>query len=199
MSLPPTGTIDRRELLSHLFPEPNQWLMISALAGASKDAAALTDDGPNLYTMAGTMGAAVPMGLGVALSAPGRNVAVINGDGEMLMGLGSLVTVAAAAPANLTIVCEDNGMHGETGRQTGHTVATANLEALAMGAGISSTLTISEPDEIIQGRRFIQEAPGPKFLLARVLPTPPTDYKRDFDMAACRIRFKDAYNGNRRS
>jgi len=193
MSLPPAGNIDRRDLLPQLFPNPDDWLFVSALAGASRDAAALTDDGPNLYTMAGAMGAAVPMGLGLALSAPDRNVAVINGDGEMLMGLGALVTVAAAAPSNLTIICEDNGMHGETGRQTGHTVSTANLEDLAKGTGFSSTMTITQPDEIVDATKFISDAPGPKFLLARVLPTPPADYKRDFDMAACRIRFKDAF------
>jgi len=139
------GNIDRRELLPQLFPQPEEWLFVSGLAGAAKDAAALTNDGANIYTMAGTMGAAVPMGLGVALSAPDHQVAVISGDGEMLMGIGSLVTVASAKPQNLTIVCEDNAMHGETGRQTGHTAATANLEAIAQGAGISSTLTVSEP------------------------------------------------------
>jgi phosphonopyruvate decarboxylase len=189
----PLGKIDRRELLPPLFPDADAWLFVSGLAGASRDAAALTGDGPNLYTMAGTMGAAVPMGLGVALSAPDRRVAVINGDGEMLMGIGSLVTVATAAPQNLTIVCEDNSMHGETGGQTGHTAGTANLEAIARGCGISSTMTISETDQIADAAVFIAEAPGPRFLLVRVLPTPPCAYKRNMDMAACRVRFRQAF------
>jgi len=193
MADPRPGTIDRRDLLPHLFPDPGDWLFVSGLAGASRDAAALTGDGSNLYTMAGTMGAAVPMGLGIALSAPDRKVAVINGDGEMLMGLGSLVTVAAATPRNLTIVCEDNAMHGETGGQKGHTAGVTDLEAIARGAGISSALTISEPGEVADAAAFIAEASGPRFLLARVLPTPPCDYKRDMDMAACRVRFRDAY------
>lgn len=120
-------------------------------------------------------------------------MAVINGDGEMLMGLGSLVTVAAATPRNLTIVCEDNAMHGETGGQKGHTAGVTDLEAIARGAGISSALTISEPGEVADAAAFIAEASGPRFLLARVLPTPPCDYKRDMDMAACRVRFRDAY------
>lgn len=193
MPLSPIGNIDRRDLLPQLFPNPDDWLFASALAGSSRDAAALTDDGDNLYSMAGAMGAAVPMGLGMALSAPERNIAVINGDGEMLMGIGSLVTVASAAPDNLTIVCEDNGMHGETGRQNGHTSATANLETMAQGAGISSALTISEPQQIADGLAFINEAPGPRFLLVRVLPTLPAEYKRSFDMAACRVRFRQAF------
>jgi len=186
----PPANIDRRELLNRLFPVPEEWLFVSGLAGASRDAAALTGDGANLYTMAGTMGASVPMGLGIALSAPDNNVAVINGDGEMLMGIGALVTVAAARPQNLTIVCQDNSMHGETGGQTGHTAGTANLETIAQGSGISSTLTISEPDQITDAAAFIAEAPGPRFLLVRVLPTPPSDFKRNMDMAACRVRFR---------
>ncbi len=189
----PTGTIDRRDLLPQLFPKPEEWLFVSGLAGASRDAAALTHDGANLYSMAGAMGAAVPMGLGMALSAPGHKVAVITGDGEMLMGVGSLVTVAAARPQNLTIVCQDNAMHGETGRQTGHTAGTANLEAIAQGSGIASTLTISETDQIADAAAFITQAPGPRFLVVRVLPTPPCDFKRDLDMAACRVRFRQAF------
>ena len=114
MSQMPKANIDRRKLLPQLFLNAETWLLISGLAGASRDAAALTDDGPNLFSMAGTMGAAVPMGLGVALSAPEQKIAVINGDGEMLMGIGSLATVASARPANLTVVCLDNSMHGET-------------------------------------------------------------------------------------
>jgi len=193
MANPRPGNIDRRDLLPRLFPNPGDWLFVSGLAGASRDAAALTDDGNNLFTMAGAMGAAVPMGLGIALSAPESKVAVINGDGEMLMGLGSLVTAAAANPRNLTIVCEDNAMHGETGGQKGHTAGLADLEAMARGAGISSTMTISEVDQIADAAAFIAEAPGPRFLVARVLPTPPCDYKRDMDLAACRIRFRDAF------
>jgi len=193
MAISPTGNIDRRALLPQLFPRPDDWLFVSGLAGASRDAAALTDDGANLYTMAGTMGAAIPMGLGMALSAPDRAVAVITGDGELLMGMGALVTVAAAQPANLTIVCQDNAMHGETGRQTGHTASTANLEAIAQGSGIAATLTISEPDQIAAAAAFIAAAPGPRFVLARVLATPPSDFKRDLDPAACRVRFRQHF------
>jgi len=193
MAAVPMGQIDRRILLPQLFPHPDDWLFVSGLAGASRDAAALTNDGANLFTMGGTMGAAVPMGLGMALSAPDRKVAVITGDGELLMGIGALVTVAAASPANLTIVCEDNAMHGETGRQAGHTAGLANLDAIAQGAGLATTLTISDSAQISQAAAFIAEAPGPRLLIARVLPTPPCDFKRDLDPAACRVRFRTRF------
>jgi thiamine pyrophosphate-dependent acetolactate synthase large subunit-like protein len=187
------GNIDRRELLAKLFPNPSDWLFVSGLAGASKDTAQLTNDGPNLYSMAGTMGAAVPMGLGLAMSAPERKVGVINGDGEMLMGIGAFVTVASAAPANLVMVCIDNAMHGETGGQSGHTSRTADLEMIAKGSGIDQCLTIAEPGEIAAGAKFIAEGRGPKLLLCRVLPTAPSDFKRNIDPAECRVRFRQAF------
>ena len=121
------SNLDRREVLPELFPDPSQYLMVSGLAGSSRDAAALTADGDNLYTMAGAMGAAVSMGLGIALSAPNEKVAVITGDGELLMNVGALATVASVQPENLSIVCIDNGLHGETGGQPGHTSAAPTL------------------------------------------------------------------------
>ncbi len=187
----PSPNIDRRELLPQLFPAPEDWLFVSGLAGASKDTAALTEDGANLFSMAGTMGAAVPMGLGLALSAPHRNVAVVTGDGELLMGLGSLVTVASAAPQNLAIVCIDNSMHGETGGQRGHTSSTADLEMIARGSGITATRMISEPVEIGDAADFLSDTHCARVLIARVLPTPPSAFKRNMDMAACRVRFRE--------
>lgn len=190
-------TLDRREVLSRLFPAPEDYLFVSGLAGAARDAAALTADGDNLFTMAGTMGAAVSMGLGVALSAPEAEVAVITGDGELLMNVGALATVASTAPNNLTIVCIDNGCHGETGGQPGHTARRTDLARMAEGAGLASTLSIANPDRLAAGARFLIEAPAPRFLLVRVIKGPPAAYKRDLDPAACRLRFRNAYLGSR--
>ncbi len=190
------STLDRRELLAQLFPAPGGTLMVSGLAGAARDAAALTDDGDNLFTLAGVMGAAVSIGLGVALSAPESQVAVITGDGELLMNLGALATVASMAPDNFTIVCIDNGCHGETGGQPGHTARRTDLGKMAEGAGLASTMTIESPDELGAGATFLIEAPAPRFLLVRVIEGPPADYKRDMDSAACRLRFRNAYLGS---
>ena len=188
--------IDRRELLPQLFENPDDYLFVSGLAGAAKDTSALTDDGDNLYTMAGTMGAAVPMGLGVALNASDRKVVVVTGDGELLMGIGSLVTVASMAPANLSIVCIDNAQHGETGGQSGHTGKATDLETIAKGAGFSSTMTITCSDQIKDGVGFLATATGPRFLNVRVTDGMPSTYKRNMDPAACRHRFRNAYLSN---
>ena len=85
-------------------------------------------------------------------------------------------------------------MHGETGRQSGHTAATANLEDIATGAGLAATLTISEPAQFAAAKAFIDAAPGPRLLVARVLPTEPCDFRRDLDPAACRVRFRNYFS-----
>ena len=187
------GTLDRRDVLAKLFPHQEEYLFVTGLAGPAKDAAALCNDGTNIFTMAGTMGAAISMGLGVAMSAPNRKVAVIAGDGEMLMNIGSLATVATVNSENLSLVCIDNGCHGETGGQTGHTSNNTNLEIMAQGAGFTSTLTIETNAQLTAGRLFLNEAPGPRFILIRVMEGPPTSYKRNFDLAECRLRFRNAY------
>ena len=184
--------LDRRELLPKLIPNHAGYLIVSGLAGASRDAAALTEEADNLFTMGGAMGAAVPIGLGMALCAPSRKVAVITGDGELMMNVGSLATVASAAPQNLSIICIDNGQHGETGGQKGHTAERTDLELMAKGAGIPATLAISRPEELAAAARFLTESPAPRFLWARVLPGPPSEWKRNWNLADCRTRFRAA-------
>jgi phosphonopyruvate decarboxylase len=193
----PVPVLDRRIVLSRLFPSTDEILFISGLAGPARDAAELTDDSDHLFTMAGTMGAAVPMGLGVALSAPESRVVVITGDGELLMKIGSLATVATTAPENLSIVCIDNGRHGETGGQIGHTSHRTDLAKMADGAGLASTMVLDADDQMDAAAKFLVAAPAPRFLLVRVSDGPPADYKRNFDPAYCRIKFRDAYLGPR--
>jgi len=189
-------SLDRRELLPALFPNPDEYLMVSGLAGASRDASALTSEADNLFTMGGAMGAAVSIGLGMALCAPDRKIAVITGDGELMMNIGCLATVATAAPRNLSIVCIDNGQHGETGGQKGHTAERTNLETMAQGAGIAATLTISRPEELATAARFLTESAGPRFVWARVMAGPPSDWKRNWHLADCRTRFRESVLGS---
>ncbi len=195
----PDLAIDRRDLLPQLIPDPDRYLIVSGLAGAAKDTAAYTSEADNLLTLGGAMGAALSMGLGVALSAPDEQVAVITGDGELIMNIGALATVASMMPANLTIVCIDNGVHGETGGQPGHTSRRTNLALMAEGAGLPSTLTIDAPEQIPAAAKFLIEAPAPRFLCVRVQPGPPAAYKRDFDLAACRLRVREAYLDGKRA
>jgi thiamine pyrophosphate-dependent acetolactate synthase large subunit-like protein len=188
-----TNAIKRHELLAHLFPDHREYLFVTGLAGAARDVAALTGDGAHVFALGGVMGAATSIGLGMALGAPSRRVAVVTGDGELLMNIGSLVVVAGAAPSNLTITCIDNERHGETGNQPGHTAHNAKLDAIGRGAGIASVMAVSSTDRLADAAHFIKTAPGPRLLVAKVLDTAPSPYKRLMDPAACRFRFKTAF------
>lgn len=186
-------TLDRRDVLPNLLPNPEKYLIVTGLAGAAKDTAAYTREADNVLTLGGAMGAAVSMGLGVALSAPSEQVIVITGDGELMMNVGALATVASMMPDNFSIICIDNGCHGETGGQLGHTARRTNLALMAEGAGLPSTLTVESADGLKEAAAFLLDAPAPRFLWVRVRQGPPSDYKRNWDLAECRLIFRNAY------
>src|SRR5476651_832968 len=100
--------LDRRHVTRHLLLDRGHALVVSGLGSPTWDVAAAGDTDANFYLW-GAMGGAVMIGLGIAIAQPERRVIVITGDGEMLMGMGSLATVALARPANLAIVVLDNG------------------------------------------------------------------------------------------
>jgi phosphonopyruvate decarboxylase len=186
----PAYTLDRREVVPALVGNPKDFLIITGLAGTAKDFAALTNDGDNFFGMAGAMGAAVSMGLGLALARPDKRVLVATGDGELLMNVGALATVAVLNPPNLSILCVDNGHYGETGYQQSHTSLGVDLEQMAIGAGIKSTCTIDKQEGIAAGARMLRESNGTCFVLLRVKPDDPPKFKRNMDASASRVRFR---------
>jgi len=188
----PAFVLDRRQAVPALVGKHEDFLIVTGLGGTSKDAAALTEDGAHLYTMAGAMGGACMIGLGLALARRDRRVLVLTGDGELLMNVGSLATIAVLNPPNLSVVCVDNGHYGETGYQKSHTSLGVDLERIAAGSGIKRTLAIVKESEIAAGARLIREGNGASFVLLRVKPTEPPSYKRDLDPANARTRFRAA-------
>ena len=137
------GTLDRRAVVARILRDPGDMLVVTGLGSATYDAGAAGDRPENFYLW-GAMGGAVMIGLGLAIARPDRRVLVITGDGEMLMGLGSLATAAAQAPDNLSVVVLDNAQFGETGAQTSHTGLGTNLAAVAAACGWPVTLEVSE-------------------------------------------------------
>src|SRR5262249_7709329 len=127
--------LDRREAVPALIGRPDDFLFVTGLAGTARDIAALTRDGANIYTMAGAMGGACMIGLGLALARSDKRVLVATGDGELLMNVGALATIAVMNPPNLSILCVDNGHYGETGYQKSHTSLGVDLERIAAGSG----------------------------------------------------------------
>jgi phosphonopyruvate decarboxylase len=188
----PAFLIDRRQAVPALIGRHQDFLIVTGLAGTSRDIAALTGDGAHTYTMAGAMGGACLIGLGLALARRDKQVLVVTGDGELLMNIGSLATIAVMNPPNLSIVCVDNGHYGETGYQKSHTSLGVDLERIAAGSGIKRTLTIAEDCELAAGNRLIREGNSAAFVLLRVKPSEPPAYKRDLDPATCRTRFRAA-------
>ena len=184
--------LDRRQTVPAIVGRHEDFLFVAGLAGTSRDVAALTRDGANSYTMAGAMGGAAMIGLGLALARPEKRVLVVTGDGELLMNVGALATIAVLNPANLAILCVDNGHYGETGYQKSHTSLGTDLERIAAGCGIARTRTVTHEEEIAEGARLLREGNGTAFVLLRVKPTDPPAYKRNFDPAFCRHRFKSA-------
>ena len=187
--------LDRRQAVPALVGDHRDFLIVTGLAGAAKDIAHLSDDGAHVFTMAGAMGAAVSIGLGLALARPDRRVLVVTGDGELLMNVGALATVAVMRPPNLAVICVDNGHYGETGGQRSHTSFGVDLEAMAAAAGMPATRTVSKGDEVAAASRLLRESNGPAFVVLKVRPGDPPAFKRNMDAAACRVRFRAALLG----
>jgi thiamine pyrophosphate-dependent acetolactate synthase large subunit-like protein len=187
--------LDRCDAIPALIGRHQDFLIVSGLAGTSRDVAALTGDGPHTYTMAGAMGGACMIGLGLALARPDKRVLVVTGDGELLMNVGALATIAVINPPNLAILCVDNGHYGETGYQKSHTSLGVDLEKIAAGSGIKASRTVKLDRELADGGRLLREGNGAAFVLLRVKPTDPPAYKRNMDPSACRNRFRSALLG----
>jgi thiamine pyrophosphate-dependent acetolactate synthase large subunit-like protein len=141
------GTLDRRAVAAALLRDPGDVLVVTGLGAPSYDAAAAGDRARNFYLW-GAMGGAAMVGLGVALAQPRHRVLVLTGDGEMLMGMGSLATIAAAAPRNLAIAVLDNARFGETGSQHSHTGLTTDLAAVAGACGWPAIALVRDMDEV---------------------------------------------------
>lgn len=184
--------LDRSDAVPAIIGDHNDFLIVTGLAGTSKDLAHLTRDGDHLFTLAGAMGAACSMALGLALAQPTRKVLVATGDGELLMNLGALATIAVLNPPNLSILCVDNGHYGETGYQKSHTSLGVDLETVAQGSGIKTTRTVQTEDEIADGARILRESNGTSFVLLRVKPTDGPTFKRNMRANECRARFRHA-------
>src|SRR4051795_8827337 len=174
----PDAVLDRRQAVPALIENPDDFLMIAGLAGTAWELSALTHESPRLFGLGGAMGAAPMMGLGLALAQPKRRVLVATGDGELLMNVGALATIALLNPPNLSIICVDNGHYGETGYQKSHTSLGTDLEKMAQGAGIKLTRTVQHAADIPAGSQFLRQGNGTVFLLLRVNTGEPPVYKR---------------------
>jgi len=159
--------LKRRDVARALLAERNDMLVVAGLGSTAWDATAAGDH-PLTFPLWGAMGGAVTIGLGLALAQTSRRVLVITGDGEMLMGLGSLATVAAQAPVNLVVCVFDNERYGETGMQLTHTAMGVSLTEVAAACGIRITGDVRSEDQLAEALPVIRNAAGPVFFNIKV-------------------------------
>jgi thiamine pyrophosphate-dependent acetolactate synthase large subunit-like protein len=188
----PGFVLERSEAVPKLIGRHEDFLLIAGLGGSARDVGAVTGDAAHVYSLGGAMGAPCMMGLGLALARPDKRVLVVTGDGDLLMNIGALATIAVIDPPNLAIVCVDNGHYGETGWQKSHTSLGVDLEKMAAGAGIKRTQTVAVEADVATGARLIREGNGTAFVVLRVRPTEPAPFRRNFDASFCRDRFRKA-------
>ena len=155
-------TIERRAAVEHLLQNRDDMLVVCGLGSSTYDVYAAGDHHANFYLW-GAMGGAVMIGLGLAIAEPDRQVMVITGDGEALMGVGALATVAAQKPNNLSIVVLDNGHFGETGMQKSHTSHGVDLAEIAAGCGFVGCQTIYDYDVLDAFTNKPNDPTGPAF------------------------------------
>ena len=194
MALKNKITLDRRKVVARILRDRGDALLVSGLGAPTWDAAAAGDHVNNFYLWGG-MGGAVMTGLGLALAQPKRRVLVLTGDGEMLMGLGGLATVAVQKPANLGICIIDNQRYGETGMQETHTEFGVDLPAMARGAGIAETAMIYTAKELEAAVAQLYSARGPVFVAVKVTPKAQPMVLPLRDGPSIKHRFRDAVLG----
>ncbi|HJS36837.1 MAG TPA: thiamine pyrophosphate-dependent enzyme [Burkholderiales bacterium] len=161
------SVLRRREVVKALLANRGDLLVVAGLGSTAWDCTAAGDH-PLTFPLWGGMGCAAVTGLGLALAQPARRVLVVTGDGEMLMGLGSLATIGVQRPANLSIVVIDNERYGETGMQKTHTAHGVDLAAMARAAGFASAVLVREASAIEGLRQAIHQGAGPYFAQVKV-------------------------------
>lgn len=186
-----TNRVERRAFVSTLLGHVPDALVVTGLGSPTYDVFAAGDRDTNCYLW-GAMGGAASLGLGLALARPERSVLVVTGDGEQLMGIGSLATIAAKRPTNLTVVVLDNGHFGETGMQRSHTSLGTDLVAVAMGFGIPDAFSVASVDECADVAERVRARAATTFVQVFVSASEPPRALPPRDGAFIKNRFRAA-------
>jgi thiamine pyrophosphate-dependent acetolactate synthase large subunit-like protein len=184
----------RRSAIARILADRGDMLVVTGLGSPTYDCAAAGDHPLNFYLW-GAMGSAVTVGLGLALAQAKRRVLVITGDGEMLMGLGALATVAVKRPDNLAILVIDNEHYGETGMQCTHTSTAVDLAGVALACGFRWSTTVRQTRELDDAVPTLHTAKGPILVVLKVSATRDPLVLPPWDGALLKSRFRQALLG----
>lgn len=194
MTKPNSQTLDRRHAAARILRERGDSLAVSSLGNPTFDLAFAGDSAQNFYLW-GAMGGAVMVGLGLAQAQPEKRIIVFVGDGEMMMGLGSLATVAAHGAANLSIVVMDNECYAETGMQPGHTGRSVDIAGIAAACGFGTAATVRTEEELDDSVAAIMHGAGPVLVTVKAVNGPRETPPPSLDGPYLRSRFREALLG----
>ena len=159
--------LERRTVVRTLLADRGNLLVIAGLGAPAWDATEAGDHALN-FPLWGGMGGAAAIGLGLALAQPDRRVLVLTGDGELLMGMGSLATIGVQRPRNLALVVLDNEHYGETGMQPSHTKFGVDLVSCATACGFAASTLVTTMQQVTALRADIYRAGGPLFAQIKI-------------------------------
>jgi thiamine pyrophosphate-dependent acetolactate synthase large subunit-like protein len=185
------ATLDRREVVARLLKDRGDLLVVTGLGSPSYDAMAAGDHDRNYYLWA-AMGSAAMVGFGLAQAKPDLPVLVLTGDGEFMMGVGAIATIAVYKPKNLTIAILDNGQFGETGMQMSHTGHGIAPDKIAQSCGIPWTAAITNMSGVDDLRLRLQKRDGTKFATVKVKTGNPPRVLPPRDGPFIKTRFRSA-------
>jgi thiamine pyrophosphate-dependent acetolactate synthase large subunit-like protein len=190
----PHIVLERRDAVAAILRPRGDALVVSGLGSPTWDVAAAGDSPLNFYLW-GAMGGAAMVGLGLAMSQPGRRVVVITGDGELLMGLGSLATIGADRTPNLSIIVLDNEHYGETGMQASHTARGVDLAGIARAAAFPWVTTVYSAKELEAWLPSVYGNQGPVLGVVKVQASQPILQVPQRDGTYIKTRFRTALLG----
>jgi thiamine pyrophosphate-dependent acetolactate synthase large subunit-like protein len=188
--------LERREVVARILRDRGTALVVPGLGAPTWDAAAAGDH-PLTFQMWGAMGGTAMIALGLALAQRERRVIALPGDGDLLMGLGSLATIGTQGPANLAIGVIDNERYGETGMQETHTARGVDLEGIARAAGFRKAATVYTLKELEAALPLFYKTKGPVFVNIKVTTEPVPNVLPPRDGTWLKHRFRHALLGER--
>ena len=187
-----SGKLERRAAMATLLEgRGDDLLVVPGLGSTTYDLAAAGDDDRNFYLW-GAMGGAAMIGLGLALAQPEKRVAVITGDGEMLMGMGALATIGIQRPRNLAVIVFDNGVYGETGMQPSHTQSGVDLVGVAAACGFATCLNVTDEASLHDLRGRLKTLRETLFARVPIVASEPPRVLPERDGVVLKDRFRAA-------
>jgi thiamine pyrophosphate-dependent acetolactate synthase large subunit-like protein len=184
--------LERRAAIKTLLGQrPDNLFVVPGLGSTTYDVASLGESDRDFHLW-GAMGGAAMIGLGLALAQPKLRVAVITGDGEMLMGLGSLATIGVQKPGNLAVIVFDNAHYGETGMQASHTGGGVDLIGVAKSCGIDQAFAVTDGAGLKQLADLLPRFDRPLFATVRIKAEEPPRVLPSRDGVEIKLRVRRA-------